>query len=303
MPNEVPREPVPPGVEVARVSIKTPPFWKANPALWFCQLVAQFEMSHINVDRTKYNIVVAAIESSILNYVGDIVLAPPQENMYITLKKRLLEQFTDSEQTRLKKLLSELELGEKRPSQLLREMRTLGGTNVGADLLRSLLVQRLPMQVQVSLATSNESLDQLAVMADKISEVTAYSEISEVNAISPTQTIQTNSTLENQIEKLTRTIAELQTRWDKQTSSSRNSRNVNSRSATPSRSVNRSRSRSRSNVNQSSKCWYHSKYGAKATKCRQPCNFSGSSDSGNTTTRPFFSDGEPRSSSKSFICI
>lgn len=92
---EVPRSYVP---EIARVSIRVPPFWKANPALWFCQLEAQFENTGIQKDLTKYNTVVSSIESEILNQVSDIVLNPPVSNRYLALKKRLLDQFTDSDQ-------------------------------------------------------------------------------------------------------------------------------------------------------------------------------------------------------------
>lgn len=101
-------------------------------------------MSHrITRDRAKYNYVLSAIDSQILEQVSDLILEPPEEDRYLKLKGRLLFQFTDSETSRLKKLLSELELGSKRPSQLLREMKTLSKSTVGNDLLKSLWLQRL----------------------------------------------------------------------------------------------------------------------------------------------------------------
>lgn len=113
---------------ISTVSVRVPPFWRANPTVWFCQLEAQFDNSKITVDKTKYNTVVASIESDVLAQVSDVIINPPADNMYKTLKDRILEKFVNSEQTRLKKLLNDLVLGDKRPSFLLQEMRQLSGT-------------------------------------------------------------------------------------------------------------------------------------------------------------------------------
>jgi hypothetical protein len=40
---------------------------------------------------------------------------------------------------------TELELGDKKPSQLLREMRMLAGTQVKDDFLKTIFIQRLPV--------------------------------------------------------------------------------------------------------------------------------------------------------------
>ncbi|GBO36482.1 hypothetical protein AVEN_184543-1 [Araneus ventricosus] len=46
--------------------------------------------------------------------VIDIITSPPNNNMYKTLKERLINIFSDSEERRLKKLLQDVELGDKR---------------------------------------------------------------------------------------------------------------------------------------------------------------------------------------------
>ncbi|GFQ72394.1 uncharacterized protein TNCT_258021 [Trichonephila clavata] len=71
---------------VFRVGVKLPPFWKANPALWFVQLEAHFALAGITADDTKFN-VVSAINSDILNCVCDIILKPLDVDTYSTLKK------------------------------------------------------------------------------------------------------------------------------------------------------------------------------------------------------------------------
>lgn len=103
-----------PSQQVNRVTIKPSPFWKAEPQLWFVQLEAQFQISGITADLTKYNYVISAIETNILAQVTDIIIQPPNDNKYETIKNRLISVYSDSHDKKLKKLLSQLELGDKK---------------------------------------------------------------------------------------------------------------------------------------------------------------------------------------------
>ncbi|GBM62648.1 hypothetical protein AVEN_103637-1 [Araneus ventricosus] len=100
--------------EVSRIAVKVPPFWRENPAIWFSQLESQFITSGIVQDSTKYHTVVASVETEILSQVSDIITSPPNDDMYKTLKERLINFFSDSEERRLKKLLQDVELDDKR---------------------------------------------------------------------------------------------------------------------------------------------------------------------------------------------
>lgn len=91
--------------------------------------------------------------------------------MIATLKSRLIRQFTASDQKRLQMLLQELELGDRRPSQFLSEMKNLANEQVGDNLLQSLWLQRLQTTVQQILATRDAKLDELVQLADKVCEI------------------------------------------------------------------------------------------------------------------------------------
>ncbi|GFV92957.1 retrovirus-related Pol polyprotein from transposon 412 [Trichonephila clavipes] len=103
---------------------------------------------------------------------SDLVLKPPKKGKYEALKKRLIEVHSESEDSKIRTLLQGLELEDQRPSQLLTRMRSLAGDNVGEPLLKSLWLGRLPNGTQTILAALNESLDQLATVADKINDLT-----------------------------------------------------------------------------------------------------------------------------------
>lgn len=246
-------------VEVARIQIKAPPFWKANPALWFCQLEAQFEMNRMTADKSKYFTVVAAIESSILNQVSDLVLNPPDRDMYTTLKTRLLGVFVDSEQSRLKKLLGEIELADQKPSFLLREMRNLAGNAISSELLKTLWLQRLPSNIQAILSISSEDIERLSVMADKIFETTINSEIHKISSRPNDST-----SLDLKLTQISKELSELKSDLSR-------GRNFDNKAK-----AFKPRSRSQTPAGRSTKsklCWYHSKFGEKAAKCVGECNF------------------------------
>ncbi|GFT70700.1 uncharacterized protein NPIL_160321, partial [Nephila pilipes] len=139
-----------PNTEINRVAVKPPIFWRNKPKLWFLQLEAQFANSGISQDATKYNIVVAALDENVLDFVVDILSNPPENEKYDTLKKALLNRLTDTEESRL---------------------------TVTAK------VTRLPQQTQAILTISNDTLDKIAEMADKIIAVYSSSEICQVKKV------------------------------------------------------------------------------------------------------------------------
>ncbi|GFQ96827.1 uncharacterized protein TNCT_663991 [Trichonephila clavata] len=86
------------------------------------QIEAYFRNSKIAADQSKYDIVMSTIEAEIISQTSDIVINPPANDKYDTIKNRLISVFADSG---TQKLLTDLELGDKKPSQLFCEMRNL----------------------------------------------------------------------------------------------------------------------------------------------------------------------------------
>nr|XP_015840124.1 PREDICTED: uncharacterized protein LOC107399003 [Tribolium castaneum] len=143
--------------EIKNTNLKLPSFWQRDPALWFAQVEAQFHAYRIKADQSRYYTVVAALDCSVLQAVSDILTNPPETNKYETIKTKLISAYSDSQEKQLRRLLNELELGDRKPSQLLREMRTLAGVQVNEEVLRTLWLQRLPAQIHLWLSASEST--------------------------------------------------------------------------------------------------------------------------------------------------
>ncbi|KAL3197953.1 hypothetical protein MRX96_053852 [Rhipicephalus microplus] len=77
---------------VSSVDNKLPPFWTADPALWFIQVESQFAARRIIADLKKYRYVVSSLPPAIASEIRDLLLAPPVENAYATLKRNPYSQ-------------------------------------------------------------------------------------------------------------------------------------------------------------------------------------------------------------------
>ena len=100
---------------------------RANPELWFLQVESLFGAHRINSDENRYHLVVGSLDPESLSDVSDVIRRPPTESKYQYLKTLITTRFSDSADRQLARLLNELQLGDKKPSQLLRQMRSLAG--------------------------------------------------------------------------------------------------------------------------------------------------------------------------------
>ncbi|GFY40985.1 uncharacterized protein TNIN_365511 [Trichonephila inaurata madagascariensis] len=240
-----------PAASIARISVKVPPFWRANPEIWFNQMESRFVLAGITKEITKFHHVVSALETEELGIVGDIILEPPAVKPYATLRTRLCSQYAEIEEQRLRGLISGMQLGDRKPSHLLLEMRSKAGSGISEELLKSLFTQRLPTHVQQILDISNDQLDKLAEMADGILAVAGSTSL--IHVIDAE-----NEDLKTMLTEISLRLSCLETR--ERASSNRPAGRFHRRS--PSRE-------SRAHKH----CWYHRRFKERSTKCRKPCSF------------------------------
>ncbi|KAL3225163.1 hypothetical protein MRX96_049335 [Rhipicephalus microplus] len=195
---------------VSSVDGKLPPFWTADPALWFIQVESQFTVRRITTDLTKYHYVVSSLPPAISSEIRDLLLAPPVENAYATLKETLIRRVTPSEPQRLQQLLRGTELGDRTPSQLLRHMQQLlGGTSntIGWSTAPRTFLQKLPSGVRMVIAASeHKDLTAAAELADKLVAMTPPTPMAAVQAQQPLNELQE---MREEIARLAETVSAL----------------------------------------------------------------------------------------------
>ncbi|XP_041460834.1 uncharacterized protein LOC121411989 [Lytechinus variegatus] len=265
---------------VSNVALKLPPFWPSDPALWFAQVEAQFLTRNIVRQDTMFAYVISSLQQDYAQEVRDFIISPPATERYNKLKAELIKRTGESEQKRLHQLLIAEELGDRKPSQLLRKMRQLLGENtLEESIMRQLFLQRLPDNVRLILASSSETtpIEQLSEMADKIFEVAAPSP--NIHAIKPSVAqLAPRAPVNSEVAILQATVNQLAERVEALCHLTED--RGRQRDRQPAKRP-RSKSRARSSTRAGSECWYHWKYGEKAKRCTPPCSHSESNINNN----------------------
>lgn len=258
-----------PEVSGIALSMRIPSFWRDKPRLWFISFEAATFDQHKSQAQLA-QMVLTQLDKQDIEQIADLLYKPPATGLYNALKDRLITAYEESDSQQFQKLLSEMELGDQKPSQLLRRMRNLARDKVPDSTLQMLWTTHLPSHVSSVLAVSESfssktKLDDLALLADKMME-RSVQQVASVSSTTATSTTSLPDTqfLVNEIRKLSLEIAALKTspqydnrRWHRQ------------------RSTSRSRSRTRNNKF----CYYHRRFGADARKCEPPCTFKSHSNS------------------------
>jgi hypothetical protein len=254
-----------PQAETSVSSIALPPFWGNRPELWFSMAEAKFNLAstRITKEETKFYHVLTVLSPEIAAEVADVITTPDSTEPYTRLKEAIIERLSLSETQKLKQLLSGQELGSRKPSQLLRHMKSLveSSNSVNEQVLRELFLQQMPPDIKpILISLTTLGLKELAEIADKILETTPSAAVASTTTHQPPpkKNGETADTADIMLKLLTQ-MEQLTSRMEKYEAK---------------QNENRTRSRSRSRSEKFENCWYHHKFGEKANKCAKPCAYS-----------------------------
>ncbi|XP_076388105.1 uncharacterized protein LOC143264515 [Megachile rotundata] len=253
-------------------NVKLPAFWKEEPRLWFIMLEREFAAYGVRADAVKSSAVVRSLDQDTMKIVLDVIEAPPDKSTYNDIKRALIERLARSDEANLRHLLSGLELGNRRPSELLREMSQLAGANVGESALHALWIQRLPGRVQEILSIIDDAdLQRLAKVADKTMERSA----AEVSAIADfthaKRDTMADATRDDRPGHQDGELAAIARRLSRvEIELTRRNRNRSKQHFYRRRSASRDDSTKRNGL-----CWFHHKFAEQSWKCRKPCSWTG----------------------------
>lgn len=278
---------------------RIPKFWRDRPKLWFAQFESVLASLRVG-DEQKAQLLLTVLEKQELEQVSDLIDNLPATGKYEALKKRLRAAYEESPSRQLQRLLEEIELGDQKPSQLLRKMQNIAKGKIPDETLKLLWINRLPANVRPMMhMDESASLEKSAELADRIMEsIKPY----EVNAVSQPQaqkntenefinsitgslltskmTITRLQNIENELSALREQLERLSTQGrDRDRDRDRYRGRSRSRSRSRTRDSFRDRRNQASPARDSDICYYHRRFGADARKCTQPCSYNNRSSS------------------------
>jgi len=157
---------------MAHVSVKLLPFYKKSPSTWFRQMESQFHLAKITNDETKFHHILAALPEEIASF-----LPLDEEASYEKLKKLVIDSLKANHHQLIEEALSAVELGDKRPTQLVVEIkRKFADIGITPDeaIIKSRILSALPPNIKAALVGHDSaSLDDYVKIADSMMAVAA----------------------------------------------------------------------------------------------------------------------------------
>jgi hypothetical protein len=185
-------ESIPEGAKalIAAVSkVDLPAFWDADPVLWFRQCESAFRRAGTVSSGVKFDHVVGKLPNAVSLSCRSLLLSINFEDKdaYERLKEHLCKNYSKSKWQQGYSLLDHPGLGDRRPSQLLQDMRALlPDKEVEGVLFQCLFLKRLPTPMSDAvMAAGLENIEDMAAMADRLHDKPAAAGVSSVAAQPP----------------------------------------------------------------------------------------------------------------------
>ena len=133
-------------------NITLPAFWPSNVELWFTIAEHTFAANGIFGENKRFSLVLNALELKQIQSIQHVIQSPTA-NPYRAIKQALIKSYKLNENDQLDVLFNRSQLGDRKPSELLNEMRQLldaydahnPQTNA---VLKKLFLDKLPPEVR-----------------------------------------------------------------------------------------------------------------------------------------------------------
>lgn len=229
----------------AIANVRLPVFWKQSPQLWFTHVESVFANQRVASNASKVNFVVGGLDEEGVRTIGDL-LGPGAS--YDAIRTRLVDAYELPKSVRFREIVKPGGMGDRRPSQLLRDMRNNMPSGIGEDALKEFWLQKLPSNVTAIISSLDGPLDSLAARADRVMDASNPQSVDAFAKDQFTELVGAVAALTQQVQSLTQMVNSPKGPAQQRSASF----NVQPSAQT---------------------CYYHGLYGAKARKCRPPCSF------------------------------
>ena len=173
--NQHTREERPEGMDafIAAVSkVDIPSFWEADPVLWFRQCESAFRRANTTSSGVKFDHIVGKLPNAVSLSCRSLLLSINFEDKdaYERLKAHLCKNFGKSKWQMGYALLDSPGLGDRRPTQLLQDLRALLPVGEAeGTLFQCVFLKRLPAAMSDAILAANlDDIEAMAEMADRL---------------------------------------------------------------------------------------------------------------------------------------
>lgn len=194
-----------------REPLRIPDFWVDSPELWFKLVESAFSRAGILTETRKFDEILAVLDNPIIDKIGIDLLEIEGRRPYTQLKQSLLNRFAPTEDDRLTAFLRTSDLGDQKPTDMLKHLKFLIGPerlqeSFANSLLKKLFLEKLPPSIRNFLACNyDDTVENLASQADNIVKNSDFSQGDNTYVQSQIQ----NKLLETKINNLAESFQQL----------------------------------------------------------------------------------------------
>ena len=151
------------------ISVTLLRFYEGNCKLWLTLAENIFKLKGIFNETQRFKLALSAFCLRHLENLGYVLDNLSSCNPYTQLRKEIMRVFGPTEEENLDRFLCDVQLGDKRSTELLYEMRRLMGEQYCPALLEKLFKEKLPSMVRrIIAAVPSCHLDEFAWRADSV---------------------------------------------------------------------------------------------------------------------------------------
>lgn len=286
------------------IRIRIQDVWVDRPQLWLNHVELTLNRAGIHDDTERFYAVIQEFNKDLFERLQGVIANPPPSGKWPALKEAILREYSASQNERYEKVLRNLVLGDRRPSNLFDQIQQ-NAPDLPDNLKRKLWLEKLPENLRIQLLAHKLEMPALVLLADDLFQnlqhfglVTATPHIFTINESNferqsrpriRSNRIDSRSSSPSTERNLKRDFEELKAfvvsalanvkndnhRDNHQRGRTRSRGRFNSRNNSP---ANRAPSRFRNYIGdsgdqQDSLCYYHKNFGQDAIKCYKPCSW------------------------------
>jgi hypothetical protein len=113
------------GGHIYMAAMRLSHFWSDRQGLWFAIAEGQFILASVTREKTNFKYVISQLEYRHAGEAEDMIITLPADDTYSTLNTELLRRISSSRDQRARQLLTREEMGGRKPSLFLRNLKSL----------------------------------------------------------------------------------------------------------------------------------------------------------------------------------